>query len=633
MRYLLLIGLLVTGVNSMAQDYNVALIPDSLKADADAVLRNEYLEVHIKSLEKTIVKHKYAITIFNENGAEYAGYSNSYDTKSPLYDISGALYDATGKKLRTVKRKDIIDVSMQDGMSLMLDDRIKAHNFFYNVYPYTIEYEEEQDIKGTYQLESWHPVNGDKYGVQQSKYKVIYPSNYQLRYKEYNYTSKPITTSDKENAITWELINYKPVKRELFQPSLDEVLPYIKVGPSDFIRDGFTGSYRTWDDYGKFQLKLNSNRDILPDNIKKDVHQIADGLPTNEEKITALYNYLQKNTRYISIQLGIGGIQPFEAKYVAEKKYGDCKALSNYMVALLKEANIKANYVLVKAGPEVKKGLDETFPAHYSNHAIVCVPNGKDSIWLECTDQDVSAGYMGTFTGNRQVLLIDEKGSYITNTPSYKHTDNLQLRTVTATVDKDGNLQAEVKTHFTGLSQEELHNLLHYYTPEQRTKYLNERISLPTYKIEKNDYKETKARIPAMDETLIITSPNYASTSSKRLFITPNMFNKSTTRLSTDKPRKYDLELSYPFRDIDSVNITIPDGYTVEALPQNINLTNKFGNYKVNYTVNGNTIQLIRLKERINSRFPASDYEELAKFYETMYKADRAKIVFIKKEG
>jgi hypothetical protein len=104
-------------------------------------------------------------------------------------------------------------------------------------------------------------------------------------------------------------------------------------------------------------------------------------------------------------------------------------------------------------------------------------------------------------------------------------------------------------------------------------------------------------------------------------------------RLPLDKPRKYDIDLNYPFKDIDTVNITIPDGYTVEALPQNVALSNKFGNYKVNYLVTANTIQLIRLKERLNSRFPASDYEELAKFYDAMYKADRARIVFVKKEG
>ena len=59
---------------------------------------------------------------------------------------------------------------------------------------------------------------------------------------------------------------------------------------------------------------------------------------------------MQNNTRYISIQLGIGGWRPFEAAYVASKGYGDCKALSNYMYSLLKEAGILSYYTLVKAG-------------------------------------------------------------------------------------------------------------------------------------------------------------------------------------------------------------------------------------------------------------------------------------------
>ncbi len=618
----------------LAQNYNLELIPDSLKNDADAVLRDEYLEVHIKSLNKTIIKHKYAITIFNEDGSRYAAYYNRYDAKSPLYDISGTLYDATGKKLKTVKRKDIVDVSMQDGMSLMLDDRIKAHNFSYNVYPYTIEYEDEQDIKGTYTLESWYPVSNDMYAVQQSKYTVIYPTDYQLRYKEYNYTGKPLIVNSKENSITWQLNNFKPIITEIGQPPLREILPSVRIAPTDFMYEGYKGSFATWQDYGKFQLMLNKDRDALPDNIKQQVHTLTDNIVSKEEKVKILYNFLQKNTRYISIQLGIGGFQPFEAKYVAEKKYGDCKALSNYMVALLKEANVPANYVIVYGGRGGSNRVDESFPAEYFNHVIACVPNGKDTIWLECTSQDASAGYMGDFTGNRKVYVVDEKdGGYITSTPNYKHSDNLQLRLVTATIDKEGNLKAEVKTHFTGLAQDEQHNLLHRETAEQRTKYLNEHIGLPTYKIEKNDYKETKGFIPAIDELLVITSPNYAVTSGKRLFITPNLFNKSSMKFPIDKPRKYDIELSYPFRDVDTVKITIPEGYTLESIPQNISLNNKFGAYSAMFSITQNSIQLVRIKERTNSRFPANDYEELAKFYDAMYKADRARVVFIKKEG
>jgi len=292
---------------------------------------------------------------------------------------------------------------------------------------------------------------------------------------------------------------------------------------------------------GKFEYELFEGRDILPANVKQDVHQLTDKLFSQEEKVKILYNYMQQNTRYVSIQLGIGGLQPFEAKFVAEKKYGDCKALSNYMVSLLKEVGIKANCVIIKSGEEVEgRGLFEDFPVDLFDHVITCVPNLKDTLWLECTSQTVSAGYMGRFTGNRKALLISENGGYVVNTTKYTMSDNLQLRKINASIDVDGNLTAEVFTHFTGLQQDLQHDLMYYDNKEEREKYLNSELNLPTYKVEKNEYQETKARIPAINEYLKITSANYASITGKRLFIVPNLFNK-VSKLSEDMNRKCDI--------------------------------------------------------------------------------------------
>ena len=69
-----------------------------------------------------------------------------------------------------------------------------------------------------------------------------------------------------------------------------------------------------------------------------------------QTKVAVLYNYLQQNTHYVGIQLGIGGWQTYDAAYVATKKYGDCKALSNFMISLLKEAGIKGHAVVIKGG-------------------------------------------------------------------------------------------------------------------------------------------------------------------------------------------------------------------------------------------------------------------------------------------
>lgn len=617
-----------------AQEYNVMLIPDSLLNSANYIIRNEEYNIEIKSLDNVIIRHKYAITILNENADRYAIYHNSYKKDSPLSDIDGNLYDAYGKKLRNVKRKDIGDVPSDDGFSLMGDERIKYHSWFWKDYPYTVEYEDEKQMDQTFFIEGWSPVPTINCSVQNSKYTITYPQSFKLRYKPVNYTGTPRTTTDKDNiTMTWSLNNFKAINYEPLMPDGSRLLPGVLMAPSDFVYEGYKGSLTSWADYGKFQLMLNKDRDILPDNVKAQVHAIADGLKTKEEKVSALYQYLQNNSRYISIQLGIGGFQPFDAKYVAEKKYGDCKALSNFMVALLKEAGIGANYVLVEgdrsAAPDY---LREDFPDDYFNHVICCVPNDKDSIWLECTEQTLAAGYMGTFTGNRKALLVAADGGHVVSTPFYKSADNQQIRSVKASIDGEGNLDAEVYTDFSGTRSEREHEAI-YFTQSEREKYLNNSIDLATYKVDKNEYTEDKKRIPVVHQSLHVTSPGYASVTGKRLFIKPDIFNRWNIKLSKDSIRKYDISFRLAYRDIDSVSIALPEGYSLEAMPKDVQLTTKFGTYSVSYKVDGTHLYMIRTHENRVSTFPASDYTELVSFFDAMYKADRSQFVFVKKEN
>jgi len=618
--------------NVNAQNYSVSQIPDSLKLNAHVVKRLEELHVIIKSINKVIVKHKYAVTILDEQGDDYAEYTNNYSSLEDLSNIDGNLFDAVGKKLKSVKRKDIADAPVADGFSLMLDDRIKKHNFYYRQYPYTVEYEDEQELKGTYFLPFWLPMEDDEYAVQESRYVVETPPGYVLRYKQLNYLQPPVIVNNQLTSYTWEISNRKAINREPFQPPMRELVPIVYIGPTIFSLGTYTGDMSNWQNLGKFNASLNQGRDQLPPQVQQDIHKLVDGIESKEEKIKKVYQYLQKNTRYISVQLGIGGWQPFDAKYVAANRYGDCKALSNYMVSLLKEAGIKSHYVLVTAG-RGKKGLSEDFPAPYFNHVISCVPNGKDTLWLECTSQTQPAGFMGSFTGDRKALLIDDDGGHVVNTPSYRAEDNRQLRNIKATVDADGNLVAEVFTHFTGIQQELQHSLIHESTKEEREKYLNKILSLPTYEVDKSDYTEMPGRIPAIDEYLHVKAPNYATVSGKRLFILPNLFNRSATKLTEEGERKYPIQFLEAFRDIDTIHISLPAGYNVEAMPKDVNINNQFGKFDISYKVIDNAIELIRSQERNRQVFPASEYPALVKYFDAVYKADHSRIVFVKKEG
>src|SRR6185312_7288829 len=254
-------------------------------------------------------------------------------------------------------------------------------------------------------FEDWALLNGPDIATQHTKYVVIAPKDYTVRYLALNGAPAPAINEEKDKRIyTWEAWNLPARKTESHMPQWWEITPYVLIGPSDFEAQGYKGNMTSWADYGKFIQQLREGRDVLPENTKLQIHALVDTITDVHRKVYALYRYLQKNTHYISIQLGIGGLQPFPADYVATKKYGDCKALANYMVALLKEAGIPANYVEIRAGKDAPPMI-EAFPSFQSNHIITCVPLSKDSIWLECTNQTESPGFMGSSTCDRKAIL------------------------------------------------------------------------------------------------------------------------------------------------------------------------------------------------------------------------------------
>src|SRR6185295_11155222 len=150
---------------------------------------------------------------------------------------------------------------------------------------------------------------------------------------------------------------------------------------------------------------------------------------------------------------------PYDAKYVGSKKYGDCKALSNFMYSLLKEAGIRSVYTVIRAGEDNNYLLTD-LPCSQFNHVILFVPNGKDTTWLECTSQTTSAGYLGEGTDNRLALAVDENGGTLVHTPQYGLKENLEIRNITATIFESGYLEAMINTKYHALQQDRIHSVI-----------------------------------------------------------------------------------------------------------------------------------------------------------------------------
>jgi hypothetical protein len=610
--------------------YPVFLLKDTLLKNANAVVRQDESVFEIISPSKAILTKTYAITILNEKGQHWSTFVSGYDKHRKILDAEGSLYDATGTRLKRVKLKEMADVSAVSDINLADDNRLKQHNFMHRNFPYTVEYTVKTEFNSTLFFPPFVPQPGSLISTEKSSFTIISPADYKIRYKAFNISENPEIKTENGKAIhRWALNDIPAFKREPYAPPIFETAPLILFAPSAFSIDDYSGNMNTWQDFGKFLNTLKENRDSLPDNVKQKVHEIAKQYSDPKEQVQALYKYMQNNTRYISIQLGIGGWQPFHAAEVASKAYGDCKALTNYMYALLKEVNIPSYYAVIKAGKN-EQPIFKDFPSQQFNHVILCVPLQNDTIWLECTSQTLPAGYLSGFTSDRYALLVNQDGGKLVRTPAYTLKDNVQQRNIQAVADAEGNLILNTYTAYKGSQQDDLHQIINALTKDELKRFLKNDVELATYEIDAYDYQEVHNKIPEIHEKLKISVSNYATVSGKRFFIQPNILTRSNFKPSEQKDRKKALQLYDAYVETDSVKIEIPDGYTAETLPHDEDFSSPFGTYHSSVKVEGSTILYYRRFEKFEGRFDVSTYDEFVQFFQNIYKADRKKVVLVK---
>ena len=610
--------------------YPFSAIPKEFLTGANVVVREFGISFKIESSSETKTIYNYAVTILNENGDDEALLYVFYDKGIKIAYLRGWRYNALGQLDAKLSGDEIEDQSAISGYSLYEDSRVKIADLSCNTYPYTVVFEYEIKTANTLFYPTWRPVQRERASVVHASFTIEFPENINVRYKEINLTEKVLESS--ENGIKkyyWEVNKLKPFKHEDYGPKLSKLVPVVHTAPSDFTYDGYEGNMESWQNFGKWISLLNEGRDELDEATVVKLKQLTSGIYAKREKVKRIYEYMQENTRYISIQLGIGGYQPFEAMEVVEKGYGDCKALTNYTKAMLKHLGIISYYTLVSAGKNRENVIDD-FPSSRFNHAFLCVPVENDTIWLECTSQTCPFGYLGYFTNNRDVLVINETGGHLVHTPNYLKTDNLQYRTADVTIDSDGNAFAKTNTSYSGLQYE--NDNINYYvnkSSEEQKKWLYNKIDLAGIDITSFHLTNYKERIPEVKETVEFKVPKYATTSGKRLFLQPNFLNKWDGYPEKIEERKTEIIKRVAFTDVDTINYILPKGYNIEYKPTGKHIKSQFGEYKSEITLRDNVVTYIRVLKMEQGTFPAETYDQLRDFYKQIVKADKIKIVFV----
>ena len=613
--------------SSWSQEYNVTNIQDSLLNNANAVVRKESMSFSIKSPGKAIEKYNCVITILNESASDYNRVSVHYDKLSSISSLKAALYDKNGVKIKDYKNSDFKDISLISSSSIYDDNRIKTQTLYHASYPYTIEYSVTKEYKGLLGYPGWFPQNSFNLSVQHSDYSIDFPKDLNIKIKENLIKKNKEEINNQTKIISYNIDNLTAIQTEPMSVGVSLITPHVSFAPTSFEYDGFPGDLSNWNSYGKWLFELSNGLTELPLNEKEKVSSLIGRLNTDKEKVKAIYKYLQSKSRYVSIQLGIGGFRPFPAEKVAMNGYGDCKALSNYMLALLKHANIKSYLVVVGANP--KSSLNENFSsANQANHMILCVPLQKDTVWLECTSQKSPFNYLGSFTEGRNVLLITEKGGQIAKTPTLSAKDNGMFRKANIQINPDGSAAISMNTLYTGEQFEDFEVQL-YNEPKNQKDFIYHNIDIPSPKLISYSYEQSDKDKASLNEVLKLEVDKATTTLGNRTFLVLNMLNKRTYIPEVSENRKTGIKLNRNYQDYEEIIYELPVSHNIEFLPSPTEIKSDFGIYKSSIKSEGNKLIYIREQTMFKKNFPASRIKDLADFYRQIYNADKQKVVLV----
>ena len=611
------------------REYPVSTISKDLLKGMNAVMRLEEKNIDLHDYNSMTVRQKKIVTVLNKRGVDLLDLYIAYDDYDAIKDYGALLYDEQGKEVKKFKKKDFLDVSAT-GSNLYSDDRAKVLDFVPTSYPFTIEFWYELKTSSTVHAPRFSPIPYTRMSVEKCTYTYHNEKEIPLRTRKYNIGDFDIHVEELPYKYSYSVENIRPYQREYLSPHYKEFLPIVQLVPSKFKLKDTEAEISTWKEFGQFQReKLLKDRDALSEATKNEITQLVASMEDPRAKAKAIYEYMQKKTRYISVQVGIGGWQPTPANEVDQLGYGDCKGLTNYTMALLKSQGIDSYYTLVYA-KENEGDIDEEFVFFQGNHAILSVPFEDEIVFLECTSQDLPFNYLGTFTDDRKVLMVTPEGGVLKKTHTYTADQNIQKINVKALISPEMKIRGSVQVNSEGLHYNEKYWMDGKAMDDVESSYKDMWDYHGDIRFSNITSTNNKDEVVFKEEFDFETN-GCVSKAGNRILIEPNLFTRLDYIPKKNEGRKLPFEWRRGYTYQDEVQIKLPKGYTIESVFEPFEIENEFGTYAISIE-NIDDMNFVYKRKLIEKkgRYPKEKYNAFIDFLKVIDKRDRSKIVLIK---
>jgi hypothetical protein len=426
--------------------------------------------------------------------------------------------------------------------------------------------------------------------VVNARFTITFPQNIQLNYIIKNDNDKAVQfKQDKKGRQTvyeFTATNQKNKDRFGDAPTRSYYEPHIIYHILSYKNDddkqvNFLGNV---DDLFKWNAGFLRDINVQPSPVLKHLaDSLTAGVATDKEKARMIYRWVQEHIKYVAFEDGLGGFIPRQAADVCTKRYGDCKDMSSLLTALLQTAGLKGYFTWIGTR-DIPYDYSEVPLPITDNHMISTVNIGDEWIFLDGTDPNCIFGAPPQGIQGKQALIaIDAEKYKLIRVPEIPLTKNYRVDSTVISI-TDKGIKGSTSAYYNGYFGADAFNNLLYRDSKETKEFVKESLQKGSNKFILNEFAVNKLN-PAEKVVNIKTSfevPDYSKKIGDEMYINLNLDNMRSNVIDTAK-RKIAVDNNFRFKVKNYTILEVPEGYTVEYLPENHSFKNDLYGFSIDY--------------------------------------------------
>jgi Domain of Unknown Function with PDB structure (DUF3857) len=463
--------------------------------------------------------------------------------------------------------------------------------------------------------------------VERARYTLRLPSSWEISTHWINHAE--IQPNRQGDSYVWELTDVPRIEEEYRQPAYRALAGHMVVL---FFSEKFRSqTYKDWNQLAAWHAQLQAGAFDSTPAMQQKVQELAPASLPLFERIKALARFAQKDIRYAAIEIGIGGIKPHPAAEVFTHRYGDCKDKATLLKSMLSQIGVKSYLMPI----QTERGVfTDKSPANLGfDHVIIAIqlpdaaykkdlpavldhPKLGRLLIFDPTSELVPFGQIPYFEQDNYALLVADNGGELIHLPLSRPELNSINRTANLKLLADGTLQGEVEESRTGYFAAAARDLKDV-SAQDRKKFIEHMLGSWVTNFQVDSFEVVNA--DDIEKDLVLkykfTAGHYAKNAGPLLLVRPRVIGEMAGYYDASKPRHYAYEFEAPFTRSDKVEISLPEGFQVDELPEPARASFPFGEYVSKTEKAGNVLTYTRQYKVQTTMVPLERMNDLKRLF------------------